>query len=43
MVRKVIIDCDLGVDDVVVFCFVLFDLNLEVVVVMVVEGCVLVV
>jgi inosine-uridine nucleoside N-ribohydrolase len=40
MPRKVIIDCDLGIDDAVALCMTLFDPRLEVVAITATEGCV---
>lgn len=40
MTRKVIIDCDPGVDDAVALCLALFDPSIEVLAVTAVEGCV---
>lgn len=40
MTRKVIIDCDPGVDDAVALCLALFDPTIEVVAITAVEGCV---
>ena len=40
MTRKVIIDCDPGVDDAVALCLALFDPTIEVMAVTAVEGCV---
>ncbi len=40
MLRKVIIDCDMGTDDAVALCMLLFDQRLEVVALTAVEGCV---
>lgn len=40
MPRKVIIDCDMGIDDAVALCMTLFDPRLEVIAVTATEGCV---
>ncbi len=40
MPRKVIIDCDMGIDDAVALCMTLFDSRLEVIAVTATEGCV---
>ncbi|MEL7497250.1 MAG: nucleoside hydrolase [Planctomycetota bacterium] len=40
MSRKVIIDCDMGIDDAVALCMLLFDRRLDVIGVTAVEGCV---
>jgi len=40
MPRKVIIDCDMGIDDAVALCMTLFDSRLEVLAVTATEGCV---
>lgn len=40
MTRKVIIDCDMGIDDAVALCMTLFDQRLEVLAVTSTEGCV---
>lgn len=40
MPRKVIIDCDMGIDDAVALCMMLFDQRFEVVAVTATEGCV---
>ncbi|MDG1872543.1 MAG: nucleoside hydrolase [Mariniblastus sp.] len=40
MPRKVIIDCDMGIDDAVALCMTLFDPRLEVLAVTATEGCV---
>lgn len=40
MLRKVIIDCDMGTDDAVALCMLLFDSRLEVVALTATEGCV---
>lgn len=40
MPRKVIIDCDMGIDDAVALCMLLFDRRLDVLAVTAVEGCV---
>lgn len=40
MVRKVIIDCDMGTDDAVALCMLLFDSRLDVVALTATEGCV---
>lgn len=40
MPRKVIIDCDMGIDDAVALCMTLFDSRLEVIGVTATEGCV---
>jgi len=40
MLRKVIIDCDMGTDDAVALCMLLFDQRLEVAALTAVEGCV---
>lgn len=40
MPRKVIIDCDMGIDDAVALCLTLFDQRLEVLAVTATEGCV---
>ena len=40
MPRKVIIDCDMGIDDAVAICAVLFDQRFEVLAITAVEGCV---
>lgn len=40
MPRKVIIDCDMGTDDAVALCMMLFDSRLEVLAVTATEGCV---
>ena len=40
MTRKVIIDCDMGIDDAVALCMTLFDQRLEVLAITSTEGCV---
>ncbi len=40
MPRKIIIDCDLGTDDAVALCMMLFDSRLEILAITAVEGCV---
>jgi len=40
MPRKVIIDCDMGIDDAVALCMTLFDPRLEVLAITATEGCV---
>ncbi len=40
MARKVIIDCDMGIDDAVALCMMLFDTRFEVLAVTATEGCV---
>lgn len=40
MPRKIIIDCDLGTDDAVALCMMLFDTRLEILAITAVEGCV---
>ncbi len=40
MLRKVIIDCDMGTDDAVALCMLLFDSRLEIVALTATEGCV---
>lgn len=40
MPRKVIIDCDMGIDDAVALCMILFDKRFEVLAVTATEGCV---
>lgn len=40
MPRKVIIDCDMGIDDAVALCMTLFDKRIEVLAVTATEGCV---
>ena len=40
MPRKVIIDCDMGIDDAVALCMTLFDSRVEVIAVTATEGCV---
>ena len=40
MPRKVIIDCDMGIDDAVALCMTLFDSRLDVLAVTATEGCV---
>ena len=40
MARKVIIDCDMGIDDAVALCMVLFDSRFEILAVTATEGCV---
>lgn len=40
MSRKVIIDCDMGIDDAVAICMTLFDSRLEVLAITATEGCV---
>lgn len=40
MLRKVIVDCDMGTDDAVALCVLLFDQRLEVLALTAVEGCV---
>ena len=40
MPRKVIIDCDMGIDDAVALCMLLFDQRLEVIAITATEGCV---
>ncbi len=40
MTRKVIIDCDMGIDDAVALCMTLFDSRLEVLAITATEGCV---
>ena len=40
MARKVIIDCDMGIDDAVALCMLLFDSRFEILAVTATEGCV---
>ncbi|MEM9940736.1 MAG: nucleoside hydrolase [Planctomycetota bacterium] len=40
MPRKIIIDCDMGIDDAVALCMILFDQRFEVLAVTATEGCV---
>ncbi len=40
MARKVIIDCDMGIDDAVALCMMLFDSRFEILAVTATEGCV---
>lgn len=40
MVRKLIVDCDMGTDDAVALCMLLFDQRIEVLALTAVEGCV---
>ena len=40
MARKVIIDCDMGIDDAIAICMALFDPRLEVLAITATEGCV---
>ena len=40
MPRKVIVDCDMGIDDSVALCMLLFDERFEVVAITATEGCV---
>lgn len=40
MARKVIIDCDMGIDDAIAVCMALFDPRLEVLAITATEGCV---
>ena len=40
MSRKVIIDCDMGIDDAVALCMLLFDKRVDILAVTAVEGCV---
>jgi len=40
MPRKVIIDCDMGIDDAVAICMLLFDNRFEILAVTASEGCV---
>ena len=40
MARKVIIDCDMGTDDAIALCMLLFDSRIDVLAVTATEGCV---
>ena len=40
MARKVIIDCDMGIDDAIAICMALFDPRLEILAITATEGCV---
>ena len=40
MARKVIIDCDMGIDDAIAICMALFDPRLEILAITAAEGCV---